>query len=59
MEKHVDIFGIMILKSIYDFFILFFYEALLVIFNIQTSEFHKSRQCHEWIFQVRQHSECS
>ena len=58
MEKHVDIYGIMILKSIYDKYCCF-YEAVLILLNIKASEFHKGRQCHEWRLSVRQRTECS
>ena len=58
MLKHVDIYGIMILKSIYDKYCCF-YEAVLILLNIKASEFHKGRQCHEWRLSVRQRTECS
>ena len=30
-----------------------FYAAGLVLLNIQTSESHNSKQCHEWLLYVR------
>jgi len=48
-KEHVDIFGIMILKSELANMIAFVYEASLVLLNMETSESHKSRQCYEWL----------
>jgi hypothetical protein len=45
-KKNVDIFDTMLLKSIDDKYC-GFYEALIVLLIIQTSEFHKIRQCNK------------
>jgi len=44
MEKHVDVFGIMILMLIYDKLFCFFDEAVLVLLNIEISVFCNCRQ---------------
>jgi hypothetical protein len=38
---------------------IYFDEAVLVVLNTQTSEFHKNRQWSEWLLWVREQSEYS